>query len=249
MSVEILQAESKTKDTSDVSNLSSYKLSSFDSKHAMADELSILQIARNRSIEIIINRKEYREKKTYIGYFMSHLLSSLDASNAKSNPLKYLVRHSSIYSYLQSLVGMNAIFDPISIDRTQDLVHIIEAYSTILVVARTEDSYGLTQQYLPTFIYSLLALESEILEYIEVLRQVLILQRSRYIKQYSRLKAMTKSYIPGNIQGLLIVIDEALNRLCRSYYDIIPRYPFPQLYERRLQSRLKSYTLQRARKK
>ena len=141
---------------------------------------------------------------------------------------------------MELLSGIGAVFEPISIETTQDVVHAIESFSLILASAPREDTYSFTQQYLPTFLYSLLALESELVGYTAVVRGVLSSQR-RYMSHYMNQKHMVGSYIPVSVQTLSIAIDEALNRLCRGYYDVILRYPFPQPYEQALIRRLKAF--------
>jgi hypothetical protein len=215
-----------------LSPLSDALLSSFDPLLSRAHNISVLQTARNQTINIITKRRDYRDRRTYTGYVTRRFFSYCAD--------KKFLYNSRLYGLVELISGISAVFEPVSAETSQDLVHAIESFSLILSLAPIEDKYCLTQQCLPTLLYSLLALEAELTGFTAVLREVITVNRSRFMNHYIAQKLITGSYVPVSVQALTVSIDEGLNRLCRAYFDVIPSYPLPQPYEQALKRRLRA---------
>jgi hypothetical protein len=206
-----------------------------DVKASAADAHILVHASVNKAMEIVKERKLYRETKTTIGILAKKMLT-------KISKLKYRRYADKLEYFLQSMIGVEAIFDPISASNAQNLIYAIEALTINIVQARSEDPYGLTQQYLPSALFSLLALDLAIQEYGRVIREIFAAQRLRYINYYRALKELNGTYIAHEIHAIAVAVDEGISRLVRVFYDIIPKYPFPSAYADILSKRLAAYS-------
>ena len=167
----------------------------------------------------IVQKNKIRREKTTIGLLCKSILSSTT------------IQGTWFESFVQNMLSMKPITDFLTKPLTQEIIHSIEILSIGLINAIKEDKTVLTQQTLPMILYTLIGLQLAINEYNNILRQLYSFNRIDWLNVYRKQKSITGNMISTELQGILQTLDVGIDRLIKSYYDMIPMYPFPSTHQ------------------
>ena len=139
---------------------------------------------------------------------------------------------------LSVLTGEGAINDrPLSDLAVATAINSVSSLCNLLVSSSSEDSSGVSQHYVCSTIYSLLALESVLLDYSDVLRSYKLIDIAL---QPGKSKGKGLALLPRNLQMLAACVTDGIDAILSVHSDVLRMYSFPVAYASLIQEKISS---------